>query len=80
MMQALLHCAKNSMNMLKNRIQSRTAGTGVFLFVQKPFFEVRKLDRCQNKMLRRTPFVAVGISWLDILVANSCSGVDYPAD
>lgn len=39
--QALLHCAKNSMNMLKNRIQSRTGGTGVFLFVQKPFFEVR---------------------------------------
>ncbi|CAM9555204.1 unnamed protein product [Ectocarpus fasciculatus] len=37
---ALLHCAKNSMNMLKNRIQSRTGGTGVFLFVQKPFFEV----------------------------------------
>ncbi|CAM9125412.1 unnamed protein product [Ectocarpus sp. 4 AP-2014] len=28
------------MNMLKNRIQSRTGGTGVFLFVQKPFFEV----------------------------------------
>lgn len=39
--QALLHCAKNSMNMLKNRIQSRTGGTGAFLFVQKPFFEVR---------------------------------------
>lgn len=38
--QALLHCAKNSMNMLKNRIQSRTGGTGAFLFVQKPFFEV----------------------------------------
>lgn len=38
--QALLHCAKNSMNMLKNRIQSRTAGPGVFLFAQKPFFEV----------------------------------------
>lgn len=40
MLQALLHCAKNSMNMLKNRIQSRTGGTGAFLFVQKPFFEV----------------------------------------
>lgn len=39
-MQALLHCAKNSMNMLKNRIQSRTYGAGAFLFVQKPFFEV----------------------------------------
>lgn len=38
--QALLHCAKNSMNMLKNRIQSRSGGTGAFLFVQKPFFEV----------------------------------------
>lgn len=40
LLQALLHCAKNSMNMLKNRIQSRTGGTGAFLFVQKPFFEV----------------------------------------
>lgn len=39
--QALLHCAKNSMNLLKNRIQSRVGGTGAFLYVQKPFFEVR---------------------------------------
>lgn len=45
-MQALLHCAKNSMNMLKNRIQSRSGGTGAFLFVQKPFFEVRLFLAC----------------------------------
>ncbi|CAM9244386.1 unnamed protein product [Chrysoparadoxa australica] len=38
MYQALLHCAKNSMNALKNRIQSKT-GFGL-LFIQRPFFEV----------------------------------------
>jgi len=38
MYQALLHCAKNSMNSLKKRIGSRV-GTN-FLYVTKPFFEV----------------------------------------
>ena len=38
MYQALLHCAKNSMNALKKRIASRV-GTK-FLYVTRPFFEV----------------------------------------
>jgi len=38
MYQALLHCAKNSMNSLKKRIGSRL-GTN-FLYVSRPFFEV----------------------------------------
>ena len=38
MYQALLHCAKNSMNSLKKRIGSRL-GTN-FLYVTRPFFEV----------------------------------------
>lgn len=54
--QALLHCAKNSMNMLKNRIQSRTGGTGAFLFVQKPFFEVGGL---RFGRLKCTPLVKI---------------------
>merc|ERR550514_260345 len=37
MYQALLHCAKNSMNALKKRIASRV---GTFLYVTRPFFEV----------------------------------------
>ncbi|KAH8057454.1 dynein light chain binding protein [Aureococcus anophagefferens] len=38
MYQALLHCAKNSMNALKKRIATRV-GTN-FLYVTRPFFEV----------------------------------------
>ncbi|GMH89960.1 hypothetical protein TrVE_jg7050 [Triparma verrucosa] len=38
MYQALLHCAKNSMNSLKKRIGSRVGGG--FLYVTRPFFEV----------------------------------------
>jgi hypothetical protein len=44
MYQALLHCAKNSMNALKNRIQSRVAAAAAGAGkapAQKPFFEVR---------------------------------------
>ena len=37
MYQALLHCAKNSMNALKKRIATRSGG---FLYVTRPFFEV----------------------------------------
>lgn len=41
MYQALLHCAKNSMNALKNRIQTKTLN-GSKHATQKPFFEVRR--------------------------------------
>jgi dynein heavy chain, axonemal len=48
MYQALLHCAKNSMNALKNRIQSKAPGAAAqslsvqFPFAQRPFFEVTR--------------------------------------
>ena len=40
MYQALLHCAKNSMNALKRRIGSRAAPVGKPQVVVQPFFEV----------------------------------------
>jgi hypothetical protein len=52
MYQALLHCAKNSMNALKNRIQSKAPGAATqslsvqFPFAQRPFFEVTRRSLC----------------------------------